>query len=296
MRPRVHITEPIHPEARALLMQSCDLVEDPAQAQAILVRTARLGNPGPGLRLVAKHGVGVDNLDLAALAAAGVAVMNTPGANAGAVAEHALMLMLALTRDLAGMEHAARSGARLGPVSGLAGKRLLVVGHGASGRRLAGLAGALGVQVTVFGPRLRGTTTDTGLAIAPDLASGLAAADIVSLHCPLTAQTRGMIGAGELALMPPGSYLVNCARGGIVDEAALVMALTSGHLAGAALDCTEVEPLPQGHPLLEAPRLILTPHMAAASAEAFREMGMQAARNVLAFFAGQPDPGCMVAT
>jgi len=293
-RPRVHLTEAVHPEALALLGQGAEIVDTPDLADAILVRTARLGPPGPGLRLVAKHGVGVDNLDLPALARAGVAVMNTPGANASAVAEHVLMLMLALTRDLAGLQAAARTGRKPAPVSGLSGKRLLIVGFGASGRLASVGTRALGVKVSVHGPRLRGTATEEGFAIVPDLAAGLREADIVSLHCPLTEATRGLIGAAELALMPPGGYLVNCARGGIVDEPALIAALESGHLAGAALDCTEVEPLPRDHPLLYAPRLILTPHAAASSAQAFRAMGMQAVQNILDFFAGQPDPAALL--
>ena len=288
-RPKVHVTEPIHADAMTLLATVCDVVPDPLIADAIVVRVARLGPPGPMLRLVAKHGVGVDNLDLPGLAAAGVQVMNTPGANSGAVAEHALMLMLALARDLAGLERAARAGAKAAPVAGVEGKRLLIVGYGASGRALAVRGAALGMAVSVFGPRLQDERTPDGYAVVPDLWAGLAQADIVSLHCPLNDVTRGMIGARELAGMPAGAIVINCARGGIVDEGALIFALKSGHLGGAGLDCTPVEPLRADDPLLAAPRLILTPHAAASSAGAFRTMGMMAVQNVLDFFAGQPN-------
>ena len=300
MCPFVLVTEPIHPDALALLLGGCDVAYGPdlspaaqhdaeARADAILIRTRPLRAAGPRLRMVSKHGVGVDNIDLAAMRKAGVAVMNTPGANAGAVAEHSLLLMLALARDLEGLAVAAREAARPGPVAGLEGRRLLVIGYGASGRRVAALGAAFGMRVSVATRSLTGTTPE-GFAVVGALADALPQTDVLTLHCPLTDATRNLIGAAELALLPKGALVINCARGGLVDEAALVTALESGHLGGAGLDVTETEPLPAGHPLLIAPRLILTPHAAAMSAGAFRAMGMQAVQNLLDHFAGHPDP------
>jgi D-3-phosphoglycerate dehydrogenase len=226
---------------------------------------------------------------MAAARAAGVSVMNTPGANAGAVAEQALMLMLALARDLAAQEKAARSGARAPRVAGLEGRRLLVVGFGASGARLCHLARALGIAVTVLTGRPEVPAAE-GFATTTDLDAALPGVDVLSLHCPLTADTRGMISAARLSALPQGALVVNCARGGLIDESALAAALHAGHLGGAGLDVTDPEPLPETHPLRAAPRLILTPHAAAMSEGAFRRMGMMAAQNILDHFAGRPDP------
>lgn len=301
---RVAVTEPVHPDALALLAGAgCAVAYLPTlaaaeaeaalrSAESILVRTRPLpaGLMAPPLRLVAKHGTGVDNIPLAAARAAGVAVMNTPGANAQAVAEHTLALMLALAKALPAMQAAAAAGRRADPacrVIDLAGARLLLVGHGAIARRVGALAAACGMTVSVHSPRLTGARTPEGWGVAPDLRAALPGTDILSLHCPLTPATRGLIGAAELALLPPGALVVNTARGGIVDEAALAAAR---HLGGIALDATEVEPLPPDHPLQGRADVILTPHSAGASAGAFRAMGMAAARNILDFAAGRPNP------
>lgn len=290
---RVLVTEAVHEDALALLRAAGWQVTGPdlAPADALLVRTRPLTAAEVAqFRMISKHGVGVDNIPLAAARAAGVAVMNTPGANAGAVAEQALMLMLALTRDLAAQQAAARTGARPPRVAGLEGRRLLIVGYGASGRALALLAQAMGMRVSVLA---RSGKADL-FPVVPGLAEGLATADIVSLHCPLTEDTRHMLDARALALLPKGAFVVNCARGGLVDEAAVCGALAAGHLGGAGLDVTETEPLPAGHPLFAAPNLILTPHAAAMSEGAFRRMGMQAAQNILDHFAGVARAECRV--
>lgn len=288
---RVVVTEPVHPDALALLRDAGCTLLGPAlePADAVLVRLHPLAADALAhVRMVAKHGVGVDNIDVAAARALGVVVANTPGANADAVAEQALMLMLmlALARDLDGQ----REGRR-GAVRGLEGRRLFLVGFGASAGRVAKLAAAFGMAVSAWTPSGRAL----GVPRAASLAAGLAAADILSLHCPLTPQTRGMIGAAEIAAMPRGALIVNCARGGIVDERALADALRSGHLGGAALDVTEEEPLPQDHPLRAVAGLVLTPHAAGLSEGAFRRMGMQAAQNILDWRAGRLAPEATVA-
>jgi D-3-phosphoglycerate dehydrogenase len=291
--PRVIVTEPVHEDALALLRDAGWTVEGPGAAltpaEALLVRT-QLVPPGAvaGFKMISKHGTGVDNIPLEAAKAAGVTVMNTPGANAAAVAEQTLMLMLALARDLPGQMAGSRAA-----VTGLEGRRLLVVGFGESGRRVVQAAMGLGLQVTVLTPR-PDQVAPSGARAAKDLHSALRQTDILTLHCPLTPHTRGMIGAAELALMPPGALVVNVARGGLIDEAALADALDAGHLGGAALDVTQQEPLPGDDPLRRAPRLILTPHAAGLGQGAFRRMGMDAAQNILDHAAGRPRPGCTV--
>jgi D-3-phosphoglycerate dehydrogenase / 2-oxoglutarate reductase len=292
--PRVIVTEPVHEDALALLRAAGWTVEGPGAAltpaEALLVRTQAVPPVAvAGFKMISKHGTGVDNIPLEAAKAAGVTVMNTPGANAAAVAEQTLMLMLAMARDLTGQLAGTRQG-----VTGLEGRRLLVVGFGETGRRVVQAAMMLGLQVTVLTPR-PDQVASSGARAAQDLQSALRQTDILSLHCPLTPLTQGMIGAAELALLPPGALVVNVARGGLIDEAALADALHSGHLGGAALDVTQQEPLPADDPLRRAPRLILTPHAAGLGQGAFRRMGLQAAQNILDHAAGRPRADCTVA-
>lgn len=292
--PRVIVTEPVHEDALALLRAAGWTVEGPGAAltpaEALLVRTQAVPPEAvAGFKMISKHGTGVDNIPLEAAKAAGVTVMNTPGANAAAVAEQTLMLMLAMARDLTGQLAGTRQ-----RVTGLEGRRLLVVGFGETGRRVVQAAMMLGLQVTVLTPR-PDQVASSGARAAQDLQSALRQTDILSLHCPLTPLTQGMIGAAELALLPPGALVVNVARGGLIDEAALADALHSGHLGGAALDVTQQEPLPADDPLRRAPRLILTPHAAGLGQGAFRRMGLQAAQNILDHAAGRPRADCTVA-
>lgn len=308
MTTRVFLTEPIHGDAMALLrdaglkviagqgLDSAAFDTALRGAEVILVRTRKLPQAAMAapLRLVSKHGTGVDNIPLAAARAAGVAVTNTPGANAAGVAEHTLMLMLALAKRLPAMQAVARATGAApegAPIADLAGRRLLLLGYGAIAKRVAALASAFGMQVTVLSRSLTGARTAEGYAVAADLRTALPDADVLSLHIPLTPETRGLIGAAELARLPRGALVINTARGGLIDEAALALA---DHLGGIALDVTEAEPIPQDLPLLNRPDAILTPHSAAMSAGAFRQMGMDAARNVLDFLAGRLDPAKVV--
>jgi D-3-phosphoglycerate dehydrogenase len=291
--PRVIVTEPVHDDALALLRDAGRTIDGPgaalAPAAALPVRRQTVPPEAvAGFKVISKHGTGVDNMPLEAARAAGVTVMNTPGANAAAVAGQALMLMLALAHDLPGQMAGRRQA-----VSGLEGRRLLIVGFGETGRRVVQAALGIGLQVTVLAPR-PDQLASCGARVAEDLHSALRQADLLTLHCPLTAQTRGMIGAAELALLPPGALVINLARGGLVDEAALAVALRSGGLGGAARDVTCVEPLQPDDPLRSAPRLILTPDAAGLGQGAFRRMGMEAAQNILDHAAGRPRPGCTV--
>jgi D-3-phosphoglycerate dehydrogenase len=287
---RVFVTEPIHPDALALLREHGFQILGPAPAlqpaDALLVRTRVItAKDMPHYAMISKHGVGVDNIALDAAAVAGVAVMNTPGANSGAVTEQTILLMLALARNL-DAQRAVAPGQPTPQVMGLEGRRLLIIGFGATGKRVAALAKLLGMNVTIHSRDLK-EARHLGYPVAPDLAKALAHADVVSLHCPLTAETQNILGADAFAQMPAGALLVNCARGGLVDEAALIAALNSGHLGGAGLDVTVVEPLPQEDPLRAATNVIVTPHAATLSDGAFRRMGMMAAQNILDYFAGR---------
>jgi D-3-phosphoglycerate dehydrogenase len=263
-------------------------------AQALVLRgskpiTDRVLAASPALRIVAKNGAGVDSVDLAAARARGIAVAVAPGANAGAVAEHAIALMLALMRQLPLLDRMVRDGEWAGSTwqgRDFRGATLGIVGYGSIGRATAGLASALGARVLV----LRPAGQADGFAAEPALHRLLPQLDILSLHCPLTERSRGLIGARELALLPRGSLLINTARGPVVDEAALVEALRSGQLGGAGLDTFDTEPLPAGHPLAALPQVLLTPHVAGVTRDAALQVATLTARNIVEHLAGRPLP------
>ena len=217
-------------------------------AEALICRqgevTAAVMDASPHLRIVARHGVGMDEVDLAAARARSLLVTNTPGANAEAVAEHTMALCFALARDVAGLaaEVAAGQWRAAGlAVRDLAGARLGLVGFGAIGQAVARLATGMGMEVAAYRPSGPGRQDAVAWRPLPAL---LAESDIVSLHCPLTPETTRMMAAAAFARMRRGAFLVNTARGGLVDEAALLATLDAGHLAGAGLDVLAAEPPP----------------------------------------------------
>jgi D-3-phosphoglycerate dehydrogenase len=231
----------------------------------------------------------VDNIDVDAATARGILVVNAPLGNVRSTAEHTLALIFALARRVTDADRAVRNGTWKAGYEGmqLAGKRLGVVGVGKIGRQVAAMGSALGMEVLAHDPHLPDTAwPELGLHPIP-LDALLTSSDVVTLHVPLLDDTRGLIGAEKLGSMKRGSLLVNCARGGLVDEGALAAALVSGHLAGAALDVFEQEPLLDS-PLLTAPNLILTPHVAASTREAQAQVSTDVAEAVLDFFAGKP--------
>jgi D-3-phosphoglycerate dehydrogenase / 2-oxoglutarate reductase len=263
-------------------------------AQALVLRgskpiTDRVLAAAPALKIIAKNGAGVDSVDLAAARQRGVAVAVAPAANADAVAEHALALMLALTRQLPLLDRTLRGGRWAGSSwqgRDFRGSVVGIVGYGSIGRRTAQLAAALGAQVLVLRPHGQADSHAT----EPDLDRFLAQIDILSLHCPLTERTRGMIGERALSLMRRGSLLINTARGPVVDEAALLQALQSGHLEGAGLDTFDTEPLPAGHALLALPNVLLTPHVAGVTRDAALQVANITARNIVDYLAASSLP------
>jgi D-3-phosphoglycerate dehydrogenase len=271
------------------------LIEALAQpTQAIVMR----GNPpitravldaaAPHLRVMAKPGAGIDTVDLKAATEHGIPVMTAGHGNAPAVAELTISLMLALGRDIIRLDRRTRGGdwRREDYNSAeLSGQTLGLVGFGRIGRRVAELARAFGMRVIVFTRTAAKVTPDVG-EVAVSLDALLRHADYVSLHCPLDATTRGIVSRAAIAAMRPGAFLINTGRGALIDEAALAEALASGHIAGAALDTLSEEPPPSDNPLLSAPNLILTPHIAGLSTGAVQRTGATTAENIIAVLTG----------
>ncbi len=244
----------------------------------------------PNLRVIGRCGVGLDNVDVGAATAAGVAVINAPGSPTITTAEHTIMLMLALTRRLYPQVAAVKSddwaiGRRVS-ADECAGKKLGVVGLGAIGCRVAELSAALGMEVIAHNRTNRSRTQGRTSVRRLPFAELLAESDIVSLHVAFTPETRGLVGRAELAAMKPGALLVNAARGALVDVDALLEALDSGRLAGYAADGVDPEPPAVGDRLIHHPRTIITPHSAALTASTYRRMCLRTVRNVLGYLTG----------
>jgi len=270
------------------------LAEALPHAHALVVRsrttvTADVLHAGSNLKLVARAGIGVDNIDVEAATLRDILVINAPLGNVRSTAEHTVALLFALARRVVSADVAVRNGTWKSNYEGMqvAGKTLGLVGAGKVGKTVATLAQALGMNVYAYDPYLPAAAM-RDLNIQPlSLDALLLKGDIVSLHVPLSDDTRNLIDAAALAQMKPGSYLINCARGGLVDEDALADALARGHLAGAALDVYAHEPL-RNSPLLHAPNLVLSPHVAASTREAQKQVSIDIAAGVLDFFAGRP--------
>lgn len=249
----------------------------------------------PRLRMVAVCATGADNVDLETCRARGIVVSNIRGYAVNAVPEHMFMMLLALRRNLAGWRHDLRAGSWqtsdqfclfTRPIEDLVGSTLGIVGFGALGRGVERLARAFGIRVLVAAHK--GEAAPPGRVVFETV---LRESDALSLHAPLTPATRHLIGAPELALMKPTAVLINCARGGLVDEAALAAALRAGRLAGAGFDVLSTEPPRAGNPLLELlelPNFILTPHVAWASRQAMQAMADQLVDNIEGFVQGRP--------
>lgn len=243
----------------------------------------------PGVKVVSRTGIGYDNVDVAAAAERGVAVCNAPEAPSVSTAEHTMALIMAVTKHLRTTTAIADRGEKA-PSVGIAleldGRRLGLVGLGRIARRVAAAATALGMEVIAHDPFIQTDSVDGVRLVGLD--EVFSESDVVSLHAPGGEATRHLVDAGRLASMRPGAYLVNCARGSLVDQEALLAALDSGQLAGAALDVTEPEPLPEGHPLLGREDVLVTPHVASSTAAGRRRLYEHAIDNALAVLAGRP--------
>ena len=239
----------------------------------------------PKLRLLSIWGTGTDNVDLPVAQDRGVAVTNTPGVAASSVAEHALALLLAVAHRILQQDSAVRAGHwPRGDAGVLQGKTVGVIGLGAIGKRFAQICRAIGMRVLAwsFHPK---PLDGVELVSLDDL---LSTGDVVSLHVRLSDKTEGMIGVREFELIKPGAILINTARGAIIDEPALIHALSTGRLSGAGLDVFSTEPLPASHPITKLPNVVLTPHSAGITPEAL-EAGLQlAVTNVASFLSGFP--------
>lgn len=306
----VLLTEPIHQDAMEELCRAVEIqilpnpVEDAilseignanAPVLGIICRTspitARTISAGSELLVIGRHGVGLDNIDVEAATNAGVAVVHTPGANAISVAEHVLALMLALAKNLRYWDYETRRGLgyelRREVLNwDLHGKTLGIVGLGKIGIELAKKAFALGMTVIGYDPYAV-VPADVKLQVATDLSTVLALADIISIHVPLTPETRGMIGKKELALLKPTAILINCARGAVIDRGALLEALRERRIAGAGIDVFDPEPPPVNDPLFQLDNVIVTPHVAARTRESYKRMSWSVVEGVLDVLSGR---------
>lgn len=268
-----------------------------ADAAAIALSYTRFRAPeiaaAPGLQVVGRLGVGFDAVEVPALTARGIPLMTAGTANARSVAEHAVHLVFALAKKSAELHRRMRSGEGHDRLSNLpveiAGKTILVVGFGRIGSRTAPRCKALEMEVLVHDPYVPAATIRAaGYEPAPDLDAALPRADYITLHCPKSPETIGLLDARRLALLKPGACVINTARGGLVDEAALEAALASGHLGGAGLDVFDPEPPDPAHPLLHRENVYASPHLAGVTTEAWTAIGVVTAQNILSVLDGTP--------
>jgi len=263
-----------------------------AEADAVVAALRRWNDEamarGPKLKVISRIGVGYDTVDVAAATARGIVVCHAPDAPTVSTAEHTIALLLAVTKRLPALMQRAADGLAAGKAEGmeLDGTVLGLLGYGRIARRVARTARALGMDTIAHDPFVSAAENDeTRLVPAADVWQQ---SDVITLHAPATSDTRHIVNDATLRQMKPGAYLVNCARGSLVDHVALLRALDDGRLAGAGLDVTEPEPLPSGHPLLTHPSVIVTPHMASSTVAGRRRLYTQAIGNALAVLRGLP--------
>lgn len=252
---------------------------------AIIVRYSKVGEramaAAPSLKVISKHGSGTDTIDKMAARARGIEVVAAVGANAAAVAEQALALMLACAKSVTQLNARMHTGywdKSTHKSLELDGRTVGLVGLGAIGQRFAKMADAIGMRVIGFDPYAKELPA---YIQSVDLEAVWRESDVISLHCPLTEDNRNLVNAETLAACKPGVIIVNTARGGLIDEAALVVALRSGQVASAGLDSFQVEPMVAGHPFQGIANLTLSPHIGGVTGDAYVNMGVAAARNAL---------------
>ena len=305
--PQVLVAGKVHPGALEILRDTPGMVVEYTeeesteslmpglgQADALLIRTQRLPaeyiDRSPNLKLVSRHGVGCDNIAIDALVPRGIPLAIVGDVNSRTVAEHAMTLMLAAAKRLIRYHKAS-----LGPdwnyrnslqAEELEGKNLLIIGLARIGRQLAKMAMVFGMRVTAFDPFIStAAIDDDSVALVDDLDDALAAADFVSLHVPKTEKL--LIGLRQFRCMKRTAIIINTARGGVIDEAALAEALGSGEIAAAGIDVFEEEPPKKEHPLSRLDQVILTPHSASLTRECAKRMAVASAQNIVDFFQGK---------
>ncbi|WP_269583835.1 hydroxyacid dehydrogenase [Roseibium sp. Sym1] len=311
MSKTILVTGPdLDPSAAALVKEhGYDTVHTPAYADSAVISrflietgaegvVSRMGRldaevmeKAPKLRVISKHGVGVDNIDLHAAASRGIPVLVATGANAVSVAEHAIALMLATVKRILPLDAGLRAGRwdKAGFLGReLSGARLGLLGMGSIARATGRIARGLGLELLGHDPFADKSVFEAlGAKHCASLEELLENVDVLSLHCPLTDQTRQIVSANAIARMPKGSYVINTARGGLIDEDALLAAIQSGHLAGAGLDTFAVEPPRENHPFFTDPRIVLTPHIGGVTREAGARVGVEAVRGIFQVLEGR---------
>jgi D-3-phosphoglycerate dehydrogenase / 2-oxoglutarate reductase len=314
LKKKILVVQPLRPEALRLFEERHDvrfevvtdfstanLLKHVGDADAITIRDARLSvdvlEAAPRLKVISRHGVGFDNIPVDYCTERGIPVTVVGDVNAISVAEQTMFLLLAAARGGIQLDEAVRNGdfAARSRILGveLRGRVLLVVGFGRIGREVATRAAAFGMKVLVFDPHVARTGyADT--TFVDDLHQGLEVADVLSLHVPLLPSTRNLIGASELKRLRTGAIVLNTARGGLIDEDALLDAVRSGRVRAAGIDTFVTEPLPNGHPLTSERRIVLSPHSAALTEESLIAMGVVTARNALAGLDGALNPQLVV--
>lgn len=312
--PHILIAGKIHPSGMALVKNApgitYDYVEEVseasyapliAKADGLVIRTQPCSAAtialAPNLKIVSRHGVGYDAVHLPSVNARGIALAICGDANSVSVAEHSMMLLLAATKQTVKADQSVRNGAwgwrNLLAAREVSGKNLLIIGYGRIGRHLAKMASGFSMNIRAFDPYLEQTGWPAGnVAPVSTLEEGLRWADALSVNVPHSG--KALIGATELAWMKPNAVLVNTARGGVIDEAALAAALKNGVIAGAGVDVFETEPPTQDNPLFGLHNAILTPHIAGLTAECGERMAISSVQNVLDFFNGCIDQNLVV--
>ena len=298
---KILVVQPLHSRAIDLLENRSDieyevltdfseknLLSKIYSADAITIRDAPISETvlayGKQLKVISRHGVGFNNIPIAYCTRRGIPVAVVGSVNTVSVAEHTIFLLLAAARVVIGLDEAVRSGNfnRRGEISTveLCGKNLLLIGFGRIGQEVAKRATAFGMRILVHDPYLK-SFSDPNIKLIKSLEDGLQSAELVSLHVPLTDETKLMLGERELGLLPRGAILVNTSRGGLLDEAALARAVASGALHSAGLDTFSIEPLPSSSPLIAEKRIVLSPHSASLTEDTFIAMGLKTVENVL---------------
>ncbi|EJL57883.1 phosphoglycerate dehydrogenase-like oxidoreductase [Rhizobium sp. CF122] len=313
--PHILVAGKLHPSGVTLLKNAAgvtfDYVEEVSEqsyrpfigkADALVLRTQPLSAPtvaeATSLKVVSRHGVGYDAVDLPSLNERGIALTIVGDVNSVSVAEHAMMLILSAAKRVLRGDRAVRSPAEWGwrnrlEAEEISRKRLLIIGFGRIGRHLSRMAAGFGMEIKAYDPYLQAQGWPEGhVSPSDDLLKGLRWADIISVNIPKA--DRPIIGEAELAALKPGSILVNTARGGVVDEKALVGALKSGRVGAAGLDVFDDEPPGASNELLEFDQVVLSPHIAGLTRECGERMAVASVQNVLDYFAGQIDPKLVV--